>query len=358
MSIGIDSNEIKITKFSNDYFEVVSNNWQKLEKKICNDNMFLSWDWMQNVLSQNIEKSYVVELFQNLELVAICIIGVSDGLIRRGYLNKTGNSDIDQVWIEHNDILASKNTLAEFRHLIIDHILNSPLLNIQSLDLDMTASGLTEGLKEKQMINTAQSPGFIKELDSIICKESLLNTLSKNSRSQLKRSIKNLEKNGSLNVEFLSNEQQKQHALDEIAKRHKVQWRQSEWGSGFDNPCFCDFHHQLIKSKNTLISCLKQNGNVLAYGYYFVLNTRVSFYLSAIQKHQDNNIKVGLIFHSLTMLKFANLGITKYDFLAGDARYKRSLSDQEYTLQSSRLYKKNLLGSVEYLLRKLKRKFI
>jgi hypothetical protein len=78
---------------------------------------------------------------------------------------------------------------------------------------------------------------------------------------------------------------------------------------------------------------LSLNEQKLAFIYLLKDNDCWYFYLSAIKSFEDNRIKVGLVAHLMIIEDAIKNSIKKYDFLAGEARYKRSLSNQSGSTQ-------------------------
>ena len=84
----------------------------------------------------------------------------------------------------------------------------------------------------------------------------------------------------------------------------------------------------------------------------------VGFYCSGINYNIPNKkIKPGYIFHTQMIKHYKSLGKHEYDFLAGYAQYKQSLSTEVYNLKTLRLTKRNLRGTLIHLLRSLKQLF-
>jgi CelD/BcsL family acetyltransferase involved in cellulose biosynthesis len=54
--------------------------------------------------------------------------------------------------------------------------------------------------------------------------------------------------------------------------------------------------------------------------------------LSALTTFDENKIKVGITLHVKAIQHYVDNGIYSYDFLGGDARYKKSLSNKAYNL--------------------------
>jgi CelD/BcsL family acetyltransferase involved in cellulose biosynthesis len=60
--------------------------------------------------------------------------------------------------------------------------------------------------------------------------------------------------------------------------------------------------------------------------YNFVKNGKIYFFQSGFRYGSDKHLKPGLVTHALAINHYLNAGFNDYDFLAGDAQYKRSLA--------------------------------
>ena len=262
------------------------------------------------------------------------------------------------MWIEYNDFLLNPDFAEESREAILEFLLKQNTLPWRELHIDMCFdySAYQQSVQRIPALTIREklsTPGYKNDLTAQV----LLKGFSKNTQKQINRSIKLLEQQGDLQLQIAAMED-KLLWLESIADLHKQQWRPTEWGSGFDNPVFTQFHQSLIKQQSTVLIKLNLNNKALAYGYYFCFNNQVLFYLSAMEKSDDNRIKVGLVLHYKAMQYFAEIGFQEYDFLAGEARYKSSLSDQQYNMTSFCIVKKGLRSSLENALRWLKNRLL
>ena len=240
------------------------------------------------------------------------------------FLHRHGSEKYDQVWIEENDVISlPKYTSIVWSALFkvftdskADELfvgLSYPIESIEScsyesvIEIESTTYGRTLG-------------DHIRDFDS------LLACFSRNTRSQLKRAVKKLP-----DVVSLDRAENLPHALKMLgwaAEHHKKKWSDS----GFLNPSFFEFHKRLISEglvdgKVELMQ-FSVGSRVAAVYYYFLQDKSVYFYLGAVNYNDfDDKLKVGLLAHCYAMVHFAGLGFEKYDFLAGEARYKASLSD-------------------------------
>ncbi len=161
--------------------------------------------------------------------------------------------------------------------------------------------------------------------------------LGPNTRYQLRRSARRYAAQGPLSVHRAANIAEAQDMLDELARLHQISWVERGRSGAFANPYFRKFHRELITRAMSrgevdllrisagpqLIGCLynfRFDGGVLAY--------QSGFNYPAAGPHQ----KPGLTSHHLAIDMYRAEGEQRYDFLAGEERYKSSLSNASTTL--------------------------
>lgn len=254
------------------------------------------------------------------------------------WLHRFGCSKLDQVWIEHNDFLLSAQNEQNVRQAMLSYLLQQQhlwhelYLGLSNLSV---IEQFSETLASKRIILSA--PNFEVNLTGKTHIDEYLAELSRNSRSQIQRSKKLLMLQGEISLTQAVTVEEKQGYLADIAALHIEKWQASEFGSGFTNPTFSQFHHRLIlEDSDTNMSylfCLRLDAQPLAYIYIIKDRNSWYFYLSAIKNSDDNRIKIGLLAHIFIIEEAIKKQITKYSFLAGEARYKRSLSNTLETTQ-------------------------
>lgn len=322
-----------------------------------NQSFFCSWSWIQSVVSRKSENLYLAKGSYNNQLVCAALLGVNGNT---AHLNKTGDEREDQAWIEYNDLLIinQPNICQEqVRSDFFNSFWRSAPLGWSQLAVDMTIQNQLMATLPYQMLS-ANSVGYVKKIDGHTDVDALLSSFKKSTAKQIARSFRHIEKGGLFRFVEVSNSDDLLTELDSVASLHKEQWGTTEWGSGFDNPAFVEFHQKLIVEPEARLFKLQIVETTVAYGYYFCFNNKVLFYLSAMKKHTDNKIKIGLVLHTLAMLHFAKEGFVTYDFLAGEARYKESMADIKYEMNSYSIYRPSVSGKLQYYLRVLKRKLI
>jgi CelD/BcsL family acetyltransferase involved in cellulose biosynthesis len=319
----------------------VSLKWRDLEKR-AESNFFLSWEWIGNWLGIIKGNVILIEAIENNKVVGLGFFVEKSRKIfklfpvKQWHLHRTGEIHEDQIWIEYNDFLLDSNISDSVRKEMVNAICSfEPSLHevIIGLSTSHVINKFTEicenkSIRFRTLLETLAYRAETQETD-------LKNILSKNTRSQLKRSEKLLEQLGSLDFYVLTKTEDVEFSLESISNIHIERWHRTEEGSGFTNPCFNKFHSLMAsESKKNIaqVSVLSLNSKPIGYLLNYIYKGKVYFYLSALTTFDENKIKVGLTLHTKAIQHYIDKGIYSYDFLGGDARYKKSLSNKQYNL--------------------------
>lgn len=256
-------------------------------------------------------------------------------------LSQAVDDRLDQPWIEHNGFFGGQ--AADFG----DHLglLLERLAAERGWD-ELRLGGVTDTHAREAMLRAARAgltvrlaieqPSFHVDFDRVRTEHGgdYLAALSANTRQQLRRSRRLAEQQlGPLAIDRAVDTEQALGWFDATAPLHRARWAGpsgSPSASGFDNPAFVAFHRRLIGLgfAEGMIDYLRVRAGdtPLAYLYNFVAGGRVQFYLSGVDHTIDPSMRPGLLAHWCAIEHALAKGGRAYDFLAGDARYKRSLS--------------------------------
>jgi CelD/BcsL family acetyltransferase involved in cellulose biosynthesis len=340
--------------------------WLELYSRNETPSVFLSWNWICRWLDTLPSAPIVVEAKSGNQCLGLGIFYAKSTFIFPGWfvkqiwLHRTGNIPLDQVWIEHNDFLLDSRFAMEARNAMIDYVASE--LEWHECFIGLTGCDVLQhfdAIANGKRIDI-DSPDYSVNLADFSSIEDYLNSLSRNTKQQIKRSFKLLKQQGQLLMQESLSTDEQVIAFTEMANIHIDKWRKTKYGSGFDNPHFNQFHQALTskdpKHQYSTIFCLSLNEQKLAFIYLLKDNDRWYFYLSAIKSFDDNRIKVGLVAHVMIIEDAIKNGIKIYDFLAGEARYKRSLSNQSGSNQQLICYyKPSVLLNFRQKIRLLKR---
>jgi CelD/BcsL family acetyltransferase involved in cellulose biosynthesis len=188
-----------------------------------------------------------------------------------------------------------------------------------------------------------------------------LSLLSSNKRSQVRRSIKQYEINGELEIHESSSTEQALAMFEELVVLHQDEWNKRGKPGAFSNKFLYRFHLDLIRErfKDGEIQLLEIRNHTTTVGilYCFVYHGEVLFYQSGFNYSPGNVYRPGLVSHYYAIVHNAKKGMGTYDFLAGESAYKSSLSTDSVPMYWIRLLKnprrlsleKNILNLKEHI---------
>jgi len=344
--------------------------WRGLQEQ-CPHEYFLSWGWISTWLEslpREVDVRLVVGLVQDQPALAFFLGSTR----RRKYgilptrtlaLNTTGNRYFDLLYLEYNSALALPSlqfTLADLLRWLEDkrwHEFSLPGLSSEFARgmglLDSEAPSSIGVLLEEE-----SSAYFVDLAQVRAAKMDYLSLLSSNKRSQIRRSIKEYEKEGEVRIEAAQSVAEALEMLSALADLHQEEWQKRGKPGVFSNPYLMDFHRRLIASRFDAgeIQLLRvfTPQDTLGYLYSFVYNGKVLFYQSGLKYRPGNLYRPGLVSHYFAILHNARADRRIYDFMAGEAGYKSSLATDSVPMYWMRLVKGGLRLSAEKTVLRLK----
>ncbi|HZZ92461.1 MAG TPA: GNAT family N-acetyltransferase [Usitatibacter sp.] len=168
--------------------------------------------------------------------------------------------------------------------------------------------------------------------------------LGGNTGSQVRRSVKLYEqRSGPLVLQRASGAADALSFLERMAPLHNRRWEAKGIQGSFANALRGDFHRRMVPrlaAAGTLDFLRVTAGDFeLGYLYNFVHRGKAYSFQSGFAFEEDARFKPGLVCHRMAVEEYRRQGLREYDFLAGDARYKRSLANAERSLWWSTLYR-------------------
>jgi hypothetical protein len=341
-TINVGNVQVSIERFYITEFRVLEEQWLQLEK-FAETFFFLSWKWIGCWLKAvaKSENIYLVKAQKNNLIVGLGLF-VEQNIIRhhiipskQWYLHRTGKEEKDQIWIENNGFLLSESGKDVINSAMWDYLL-SQKSNIDEYIVNVAKKSsfdhLTINNKKYSRINENPEIGYKIPLKDLASLDDYLTTLSKNTRRQYNQSLRHLSKQGDIEFSIIENECDQLELLENAKHWHIEKWNKTPTPSGFSNDEFNLFHNKIITtthpSAKTIMAKLTLNNNLLGCLYCLTHENKVYFYSSCFKPFTDNKIKLGLIMHirMIEWLISESTNYSEYDFLAGDARYKSSLS--------------------------------
>ncbi len=313
-----------------DDFAALGRRWRDLEQR-ADGSFFQSWTWYGCLAAERFDEPVLVEATEGGRTVALALFN----RVRRRfapcdlYLGESGRADMDCPYIEQNGVLAEADRAEELTLACLRAVGSRHRIILSGVDrLNLAAAGRAAHLLLVRRRQASPVASLERGTD-------YLSRRSANTREQIRRSARFYERSGEITTERALTVPVALHMLDELQRLHQAAWTRRGRTGCFATPFFRRFHEALIaeavpRGEATLlrVSCGKTTIGVL---YNFSYRQRICAYQSGFDYQQDKgSAKPGLTCHRAAIQDALERGFEVYDFLAGDDRYKRSLSDHGY----------------------------
>lgn len=345
--------------------------WRALESE-ADCSFFVSWSWIGPWLNLphrptdlRLYRSYAGDT-----LVALAILHSDTYYRRRIFRSKTIslNEALDNAFnmvIEYNGLLVRRgheeNAYPQLMQVLqqenwdeikVSHV---PYRIYQSLEAMLTDDAALK------LRNDGQHSTWIAPLDAVTDVDSIIAPLSKNRRWQIRRSIKEYEKEGPLSIVSASSTQQALEFFDRLGVLHTERWNRVGESGSFARPLWVTFHRDMISKifdrgeiQILRICCGERE---IGYIYNFLWRKQVLMLQSGFATENSNVLRPGYISHIFAMHLNAQLGNTHYDFLMGESEYKRVLAKEHPPMTSFRIQQPRIQFAIENALIFLRQKY-
>jgi CelD/BcsL family acetyltransferase involved in cellulose biosynthesis len=160
--------------------------------------------------------------------------------------------------------------------------------------------------------------------------------LSPNTRQQVRRSLRLFGGREQVRLEEAHSGAHAQELLDEMAALHQASWQERGQPGVLGAGPLLSFLRRLVEAGHPhtvqLLRLSDGGGRTLGISLNLLDSTTVYYYQSGLRCLSDPRLKPGLCLHLLAMERHLHAGRLRYDFMATDRRYKRSLANEERTL--------------------------
>jgi len=346
--------------------------WRHLEQR-SSCSFFQSWTWIGTWLSQ-LPKSaalYLLEVIDEDSVIGLALFGART-VVRHGFvrsrsllLHETGSEAMDRMTIEYNSILAEAG---REREVIVAGINCARAANIAWDELVMSgvetstleASRVAVRKTKWRVVFRQESDCYFVDLAAARARGGdYLALLSSNTRQQIRRSVRDYEKSGSLGISVASSVETGIEYLRGLQALHDAHWKSRGKDGAFPSEFTRNFHDRLVRDGVTRgeVQLLRVTAGdeTVGYLYNFVRDGHVYFYQSGFKYEEDSKLRPGLVCHYLAIVHNITVDNRIYDFLAGPQRYKQSLSSASVKMYWFALQKPRLVFAVERSLKRAKR---
>lgn len=312
--------------------------WRDLEAR-SNCSFFLSWTWTGCLIEERFPNPVLVEATENGRIVALALFNRRR---RWGlpvvFLHESGSPALDCPYIEQNGVLTEAGREAELTRLCLAAVL--PRWHAVLSGIDVTTFEAIRALPVLTLVRrTLASPcADLARLRATgrTCRESR----SANTRQQLARSMRWYATEAGIDasepeIMLARTVDSAWEALDSLAALHQASWNSRGAQGSFAEPFFRRFHRTLIErgfdQGQVALQKISFSDIIVGYLYSFCFRNQILAYQSGFHYRKNAAAaRPGLVAHAAAIDRAMGQGVDMYDFLAGEDRYKRSLSDTDH----------------------------
>ncbi len=326
--------------------------WRALQGRTT-ASFFQSWTWVSCLAAERFSDPVLLSAERGGQTVGLALLNRRSGRgsAERLWLNESGDPALDKIYVEHNGVLLACDAI---------DLLPACLRAILSAPIDLAGGGGKSPRRGRYLRMAAVDSAHLTAMHQVAAvrverksaapfvdlaalpagSEAYLNSLSANTRYQLRRSNRAFARLGFLVVRQAETVAEQLSFLDALAALHQASWMARGMPGAFANPAFVRFHRALIARATPgelVLLQIAAGPLVLGYLYNFRMHDTVVAYQSGFDYVNaaalaGPHAKPGLTSHYLAILRARAEGAVAYDLLAGPDRYKRSLARAETRL--------------------------
>ncbi len=336
--------------------------WRELEAR-ADASFFQSWGWIGTVIATFGAPAWLAMVQRDGRVIGLGLLGWRPGRIFDWlrtpslHLNETGDAARDAVMIEYNGLLAEAGREAAANAAMVTLLAGK---RDGSLWRELYLSGVAPAIEQEcqragLMVRRLKTHVAPLADFSAMAPGDPLDALSRNSRQQIRRALRYYENRGAVAVEPAASIDQAQAGLEALAQAHTAAWQARGRPGAFANPNFHRFHRHLIAdgfaAGTVELLTIRAGDAAIGYLYNFRYGRFAYSYQSGFHYEADERAKPGLVGHVLAMRAYRAQGLAGYRFLAGDSRYKASLSTGHDELRWLAVHRPDLPHRLEALAR-------
>ena len=317
-----------------DDFAALGTIWRDLETR-AEPSFFQSWTWTGCLAEQRFTDPVLIQVRDSGRIVALALFNRRRGAL---HLGESGDPAKDCIYIEFNGVLAEAGREAAMTRVCLEAARSAsrwPILGRSGKPRLVLSGVAAQTVSSAREIGTAyrMASRECPFVDLVTSGSSFLETRHTNTRQQLRRSDRSYAASGDIAIGRAATVTEAVGCLDALRKLHQAAWIARGRPGAFANPFFGSFHRALIerglpRGEIDLLH-VAAGDRTIGYLYNFWHRGKSLAYQSGFAYDDANRReKPGLTCHHRSIRFAADRGASRYEFLAGGDRYKRSLSDR------------------------------
>lgn len=346
--------------------------WSDLEAR-ATPTVFLSWDWIGGwIETADITPAILIGRHDGRTVLLATLMpgarrSVSGLTVYTLHLNATGVQAQDIITIEYNGFLVESGFEGRFDAAAIRFLTSGITIaghRRDELHIKTAPAPIDTAIVESNVAfsEVQCKPSYRIDLNAVRASGKVyLDTLSANTRQQIRRSMRLYEKRGALLATRATSVEQAFGWLDKLGELHQVYWIARGQAGGFANPFFVKFQRHMLQRclATGVVELFRVSAgeHAIGYVYNFVYRGHAYAYLTGTLYEDDAKLKPGLVNHTLCIEAHLAEGAAFYDFMAGDNRYKSNLGKPGPDMFYFVAQRPTLALKLENRLRTLKHRF-
>ena len=325
--------------------------WRPLFEASGNDSVFLSPAWMEAfiaVYGPDFEGSWV-HWEADGHVVAGCllverVVRIKNIPFRSQFLNATGHASSPIPLAEFNDVLHLSThgdaVAADLASLLRERSWSRLLLSgHEPHSVAGRVLAHVGGLHAEQRSRPARYVDL-----AALGERPFETTLTGKSGTHLRRNRREYETAlGDIGVRRATDLDEALGFFGQMRDLHLARWNSLDKSTSLATDAVVDFHHRVIRSlfASGGVDLLRVGSAERPVGflYNFVVHGKVAMFQSGFDYEPSSRRSPGLLTHALAIEHYRQRGLREYDFLSGDAQYKRTLSNGARDLLWTTVYR-------------------
>ncbi len=311
--------------------------WRDLEAR-ATGSIFQGWTWVGCCAELRFPRPVLLRVSDAGQVVGLALFNERRRGLSTLWLGESGDPALDRVFIEYNGMLAASGW-ESLLPAALRAAMQAPLagawgrrrLVLSGIEAATLAAARRSGAVRVRQTRTAP---FVDLARIGPGSDGFLERLSRNTRQQLRRSDRLY---GAVRVRRAETLAEAEMFLADLITLHLRRWAARARESSLSSPAVIRFLQTLLQRGHARgeIDLLRIDAGAEPVGY--LLNLCHDGWIGQYQggfayEEASPHRKPGLTCHHAAILHYRAQGATRYDFLAGEDRYKTSLANGETAL--------------------------